>query len=127
MTSTFTTRVAHAQRRELKMSSDAATWGHLLRAFESAVEDPSATAVAVLHSAVRELAMMARREALPPERAVIALKALLHGHGGTGWTPSLDADAAEARPESLVYAKVFSWYLAALFEAVDSTRSCAAC
>jgi hypothetical protein len=120
MTTPFVTRGAEA-RTEFKMSSDAYAWGHLLSAFESAVVDPSARAIVNLHSAVRELAMMARRERLTPERAVITLKTLLSGHGTAGWTPSLDAELTEQRPESLVYAKVFSWYLDALFEPAEST------
>src|SRR5665647_1754261 len=55
-----------------------------------------------LHAAAREFAVTERRQGLPPERAVIALKTLLNGHGGGGWAPSLNAARDGARLEALV-------------------------
>lgn len=112
----FATQVANAQGRELQASSDATTWRHLLRAFDAAVDEPTGSAMFELRSAASEFAAMARRENLPPERAVIALKALLVGHGATGWRPSLDSDGKNGRAESIVYTGLFAWFVTAYYD-----------
>ena len=101
---------------ELRPSFDADVWPSVLRAFEAAIHGPSSEAMIALHAAAREFAATERGQGLPPERAVIALKALLAGHGERGWSPSLDADRDGVRIEARVYAELFSWFVAALYD-----------
>jgi hypothetical protein len=115
MTLGFTLGVAEVRPGELDTSSDATTWRYVLQNFEAAVEDPSAMAMISLRSAVMDFAAVARRENLPPERAVVAFKTLLVGHRREGWAPSLATDGTKANAESAVYAKMFSWFVSALF------------
>jgi len=109
-------RVGEGLGRELFPSSDADVWQRLLRAFEAAIHDPSSEAMIALHAAAREFAVTERRQGLPPERAVIALKTLLNGHGGGGWAPSLNAARDGARIEALVYAELFPWFVTAFYD-----------
>ena len=108
-------RVGEGPGRELRPSCDADVWPSVLRAFEAAIHGPSSEAMIALHAAAREFAATERGKGLPPERAVIALKALLAGHGEGGWSPSLDADRDGVRIEARVYAELFSWFVEAFY------------
>ena len=70
-----------------------------------------------LREATIALATAVRATALRPEQAVIMLKELLRGHGGAGWAPSIAArrGAVPARPESLVYGELFTWWVDAYY------------
>lgn len=108
-------RVGEGPGRELRPSCDADVWPSVLRTFEAAIHGPSSEAMIALHAAAREFAATERGQGLPPERAVIALKALLAGHGERGWSPSLDADRDGVRIEARVYAELFSWFVEAFY------------
>ena len=60
--------------------------------------------------------MTERGQGVPPERAVIALKALLAGHGESGWSPWLDADRDGVHLQARVYAELFTWFVAAFYD-----------
>ena len=104
------------QGMELRRSFDADVWPSVLRAFEAAIHGPSSEAMIALHVAAREFAATERGLGLPPERAVIALKTLLAGHGEGGWSPSLDADRDGVRIEARVYAELFAWFVEAFYD-----------
>jgi hypothetical protein len=111
-------------RQLLPPSSDADVRWRLLRAFETAIDDPAEDAMVALQVAAREFAVTERRQRLPPERAVIGLKTLLAGHRKGGWTPSLEAIRDVTREESHVYAELFRWFITAFF---DDERADAPC
>ena len=112
----FRDRSGRGQGGELRPSLDADVWPSVLRAFEVAIHGPSNEAMIALHAAAREFADTERGLGLPPERAVIALKAVLAGHGEGGWSPSLDADRGGVRLEARVYAELFSWFVSACYD-----------
>ena len=109
------TRVGGGSGGELRPAFDADVWPSVLRAFEAAIHGPSSAAMIELHAAAREFAATERAQGLPPERAVMALKALLAGHGEGGWSPSLDADRDGGRIEARVYAQLFAWFVEAFY------------
>ncbi|MEO8621442.1 MAG: hypothetical protein ABI625_10275 [bacterium] len=100
---------SNASQRSLS-PPDAEEWRFVVRAFAAAVDEASSDAMAVLRRATVEVAAKVRRHGLPPERAVIALKSVLAGRGGCGWSPSLGADP-EAHKATLVYAELFAWFI----------------
>jgi hypothetical protein len=97
--------------------SDADIARRVARRFERAVADPSERTMAALREATVALATAIRATAIRPERAVVMLKEVLRGHGGAGWAPSIAArrGAVPARPESLVYGELFSWWVDAYY------------
>ena len=112
----FESRVGGGSSGELRPAFDADVWPSVLRTFEAAIHGPSNEAMIALHAAAREFAATERGQGVPPERAVMALKALLAGHGEGGWSPSLDADRDGVRIEARVYAELFSWFVAAFYD-----------
>ena len=110
------TRAGERPGGELRPAFDADVWPSVLRAFEAAIHGPSSEAMIALHAAAREFAATERGQGLPPERAVMALKALLAGHGEGGWSPSLDADRDGGRVEARVYAELFAWFVDAFYD-----------
>lgn len=102
---------------ELTPPSNADVARRVVHSFDEAIADMSDTNMGALHAATIALAASLRGTAITPERAVIALKALLRGHGPAGWAPSLAAQrhALTRGPESLVYEKLFGWWVAAYF------------
>ena len=88
----------------------------MLRTFVAALHDPSIEAMIALHAAAREFAATKRGEGVSPERAVIALKVLLAGHGEGGWSPSLETDREGVRLQARVYAQLFTWFVAAFYD-----------
>lgn len=111
----FETRVGGGPGGELRPGFDADVWPSVLRTFMAAIHGPSSEAMIALHAAAREFAVTERGQGLPPERAVMALKALLAGHGEGGWSPSLDADRNGGRIEARVYAQLFAWFVEAFY------------
>ena len=89
----------------------------LARHFDDALVMPTTDSVRALYAAAERIAICMRAAALPPERALVGLKALLRHHGGPGWSPSLVAGAHELKPrrESLLYQRVFRRWLDAYF------------
>ena len=112
----FEARVGGGSSGELRPAFDADVWPSVLRTFEAAIHGPSNEAMIALHAAAREFAATERGQGVPPERAVMALKALLAGHGEGGWSPSLDADRDGGRMEARVYAQLFAWFVAAFYD-----------
>ena len=109
------TRVGGGSAGALRPAFDADVWPSVLRTFEAAIHGPSSAAMTELHAAAREFAATVRAQELPPERAVIALKALLAGHGEGGWSPSLDENHEDVRLEARVYAQLFAWFVEAFY------------
>lgn len=110
------TRVGGGSGEERRPAFDADVWPSVLRTFEAAIHGPSNEAMIALHAAAREFAATERGQGVPPERAVMALKALLAGHGEGGWSPSLDADRDGGCMEARVYAQLFAWFVAAFYD-----------
>lgn len=104
---------------ELEPSSDADAGRCLVRQFEGAIADPSANAMRALCAATTVVAASMRATGLSPERAVITLKALLRGHGGAGWSPSLAPEwgLSSTLSEELVYKNLFAWWVDAYYAA----------
>ena len=119
MIASFETRVGGGSAAALRPAFDADVWPTVLRAFHVAINGPSSAAMLELHAAAREFAATERAQGLPPERAVMALKALLAGHGEGGWSPSLDGDRDGVRLEARVYAQLFAWFVEAFYEKDD--------
>lgn len=109
-------RTSGTPRWKLSPSSDADLWNGVARAFERAIDAPTREAMFALRVAATEAAGSTRRLGLPPERAVIALKTVLARHGGCGWAPSLDADPKMGQAASLVYTKLFAWFVTAFYD-----------
>ena len=109
------TRVGGGSAGVLRPAFDADVWPSVLRTFEAAIHSPSSAAMIELHAAAREFAATERAQGLPPERAVMALKALLAGHGEGGWSPSLNGDRDGGRIEARVYAQLFAWFVEAFY------------
>ena len=97
--------------------SDADIGTHVAHSFDRAVAERSEQAMITLREATIALATAVRVTALPPERAVIFLKAVLRGHGRAGWAPSIAAEPGviEAPPETQVYGKLFTWWVRAYY------------
>ena len=89
----------------------------VVRAFDLAVAEPSLRTMAALREATITLGSAMHATALRPERAVIMLKELLRGHGGPGWSPSIATGRGivPLRREALVYAELFTWWVAAYY------------
>lgn len=118
------TSVHHRERRpgdtmtrDWGPESDADIARRVAQSFECAVAEPSERTMAALREATIALATALRATALGPERAVVMLKEVLRGHGGTGWAPSISAPrgVVPARPESPVYDALFTWWVDAYF------------
>jgi hypothetical protein len=103
-------------RCKLSPFSDADVWNGLAHAFERAIDTPTREAMFALRVAATEAAGSTRRLGLPPERAVITLKTVLACHGGCGWAPLLDADPKTSHAASLVYTKLFTWFITAFYD-----------
>jgi hypothetical protein len=103
--------------------SDADAGWLLVHCFERAVANPCGATMDALCSATVALALTHRATAFGPERAVRMLKDLLRGHGGAGWSPSIVADRGilSAQPESLIYTKLFGWWVSAYYADRPST------
>ncbi len=101
-------------------SADADTGLCLVRRFEQAVARPSAEAMALLDAATVALAASMRLAGMHPETAVVALKALLRGHAGTGWSPSIiaEGDVALAPPEAAIYDRLFASWVNAYYSGI---------
>lgn len=110
-------RSGDTMTRDWTPESDADLARRVARRFERAVAEPSERAMAELREATIALATVVRATSVAPERAVVMLKEALRGHGGAGWAPSIAAprDAIPARPESLVYGYLFTWWLDAYY------------
>lgn len=115
MLASFETRVGQGSAGALHPAFDADVWPSVLRTFQAAIHDPSSAAMTELHAAAREFAVTVRAQELPPERAVMALKALLAGHGAGGWSPSLDDNHEGVHLEARVYAQLFAWFVEAFY------------
>jgi hypothetical protein len=90
----------------------------LVSDFEAALAHRSAEEMARLHHSIVHLVGGLKAEGVPIEGVVVALKALLRGHGPPGWVPSLRAErmaAGISGDEPTVYARLFSWCLEAYF------------
>jgi len=86
-------------------------------AFDRAVALRSPAAMHDLESAAREFVTGLRAHGLPPERVVVAVKALVRAGDRHQWEPSLD-ELGEHDPDSAqpaVYAELFHWCLEAYF------------
>ena len=110
-------RPGDTMTREWGPGSDADIGRSVARRFERAVAEPSERTMAALREATIALATALRATALGPERAVVMLKEVLRGHGGTGWAPSIAAQrgVVPPRPEWLVYDALFTWWVDAYF------------
>ena len=99
-------------------ASDADIATRVARSFDRAVAERSDQAMIALRDATIALATAVRATLLPPERAVIFLKAILRGHGSAGWAPSIAAEhrGIEPGPETQVYGKLFAWWVRAYYE-----------
>lgn len=107
--------VAAQPRSRLNPCSDEDVCRRLLRAFESAVDNPSKDSMSALHASVRDFAATTLSRAIPPERALVTLKTLLTGHGQRVWVPSLDTACDMAPKDTVVYAQLFHWFLTAYY------------
>ena len=107
----------HAPPERMSPGSDADIARRLVRSFDRAVAEPSEGAMNALHEDTIALAVAIRASVQEPERAVILLKAILRGHGGAGWAPSIAAgrEAAVIHPESPVYCALFAWWVRAYY------------
>jgi hypothetical protein len=94
----------------------------LLRCFEAATSDPSEDSDAALRLATEAFVKEIKDRGTPPERAVVALKAVLRGHGQLTLEPSLSAEPLDPPSETLpsVYARVFHWCVEAYFDEQDA-------
>lgn len=108
-------RVGKGSDWERRPFCDADVPPSVLSAFEAAIHSPTSEAMTALHAAARVFAATERGLGLPPEHAVIALKALIAGHRDGGWAPSLESYGDGARIEARVYAELFSWFVAAFY------------
>ena len=110
-------RLGDTMTRDWGPESDADIARRVAHRFDCAVAEPSERAMAALREATIALATALRATALGPERAVVVLKEVLRGHGGTGWAPSIAAQrgVVPTRPEWLVYDALFTWWVDAYF------------
>jgi hypothetical protein len=116
MYATSRTRMSDIPRRTLTPSADADVWTDVARAFETAIVMPCREAMFALRVAATVAAGSTRRLGVPPERAVMALKAAVARHDASGWSPSFDTNPSERHKESFVYAKLFTWFVAAFYD-----------
>ena len=98
--------------------SDADIARMFMRSFNRAVAEPSERAMIALRQDTIILAAAIRATTPQPERAVMVLKTILRTHISAGWAPSIAAarEAGATQPESLVYAKLFEWWVSAYYE-----------
>ena len=101
----------------LHPASDADAGRQLGRRFREAVAEPSSGTMRALLEATVALAASMRAGARGPERDLVALKALLRGHGDAGWAPSLAVplDSTPVAREAQVYEQVFLWWVSAYY------------
>ncbi len=103
--------------------SDADAWRPVVEAFDNAVAAPSDQTIDAMHAAARVAAAALSRQGFSPERAVVALKRHLSGHGGCCWTPSYDVGPQKAAAAARIYAELFPCFVAAFYaDAPTSSR-----
>jgi hypothetical protein len=94
----------------------------LLECFDAAPVD-SSEELTPLHFAARDYAYSLRKQGLPPEQLVIALKTLLCCHGGFRSSPSLLEQQLEREvsSSSTKYAQALKWCIEAYYEKARQT------
>ena len=110
--------VAHARSSSpYGPMSDADVAARLVRSFDAASAVGTGDAMLALRDAAVEFVGRLRRQGLPAERVIVALKTLLCGHGPAGWMPSLDAGSGTPRAAGAqtVYASLFGWCVEAYY------------
>lgn len=109
-------------RGAMSPTSDASLSRRFTGEFDRAIAEPSTDALAALRETTVQLARRLRETHPRPERALLALKALLRTRRGGAWSPSLATErgVATSHPEAHVYGIVFGWWVAAYFAPVRS-------
>lgn len=88
------------------------------RAFNAACCGDSAENSASMRSAVVAFVERLKKDSLPPERVVVALKTALVRYGGSDTPPSLTDQSLDADKghRAAVYSRLFAWCLDAYFD-----------
>lgn len=96
------------------------------RAFVEACLRNTPEAASHLREATGEFVQRLKADGLPPERVVVAIKAVLVRYGGFSHAPSYDNehDTPQDETRTMAYRCVFRWYLDAYYGTVDAARCC---